>query len=217
MPTLTALEPQRRHDGRRWNVFVDGAYAVSLHATLAARLRVDEEVDAGALAELAATDERQRALDSAFAFLASRPRSVWEVERRLRQKGYSPLAIAAARERLAHLRLVDDAAFARYWVEQRGAHRPRGRSALRAELRIRGVAPATIGATLPDERAEPEAAYQAGLARLSRLAALEQATFRQRLGSYLTRRGFSHASSAAAIHRLWADRDRGPAGLAAAP
>ncbi len=202
---ITALEPQRRRGGRRWNVFVDGAFALSLDASLAARLRPGEEVDAAALARLAAADEAQRALDAAFAFLAYRPRSAHEVETRLRQKGYSAAAIAAVRARLDRLGLVDDAAFARYWVEQRRAFSPRGRAALRAELRARGVAPAAIAGALASAEDEATAAYRADQARLRALAGLDRATFRQRLGAYLQRRGFGYAASAAAVERLWAE------------
>jgi regulatory protein len=202
---ITALEPQRRRGGRRWNVFVDGAFALSLDAGLAARLQPGEEVDAAALARLAAADEVQRALDAAFAFLAYRPRSAHEVEARLHRKGYSAAAIAAVRARLDRLGLVDDAAFARYWVEQRQAFSPRGRAALRAELRARGVAPAAIAGALASVEDEETAAYRAGQARLRALAGLDHAAFRQRLGAYLQRRGFSYAASAAAVERLWAE------------
>ena len=209
--TITAIEPQRRRGGRRFNVYVDGEFAFSLDASLAARLRLDQEVDAAALAALAAADERARALDAAYTFLSYRPRSAREVEQRLQQKGYSPAAIASTRERLDRFRLVDDTTFARYWVEQRQAYNPRGRTALRAELRAKGVGAAEIAAALP-EGDEGAAAYQAGLRRLRSLGKLDHLTFRQRMGAYLQRRGFSYGASAAAVERLWAE-----AGATAAP
>ena len=202
--TITAIEPQRRRGGRRFNVYVDGEFAFSLDASLAARLRLDQEVDAAALAALAAADERARALDAAYTFLSYRPRSAREVEQRLQQKGYSPAAIASTRERLDRFRLVDDTTFARYWVEQRQAYNPRGRTALRAELRAKGVGAAEIAAALP-EGDEGAAAYQAGLRRLRSLSKLDRPTFRQRMGAYLQRRGFSYGASAAAVERLWTE------------
>ena len=39
MGTITALEVQRRRGGRRVNVFVDGQFALSLEASLAAEPR----------------------------------------------------------------------------------------------------------------------------------------------------------------------------------
>ncbi len=210
--TITAIEPQRRRGGRRFNVYVDGEFAFSLDASLAARLRVDQELDAAALASLSAADEHARALDAAYTLLSYRPRSAREVEQRLQQKGYSSGAIAAARERLDRFRLVDDTAFARYWVEQRQAFNPRGPTALRAELRAKGVGAADIAAALP-EGDQSAAAYQAGLRRLRSLSKLDHLTFRQRMGAYLQRRGFSYGVSAAAVERLWAEAS-GDAGAA---
>jgi regulatory protein len=201
--TITAIEPQRR--GSRFNVFLDGRFALSLDASLVAALRLEQEVDATALARLAAADEQRRALDAAFRLLAVRPRSAWELESRLRQKGYSSAAIAAARAHLDRFGLVDDAAFARYWVEQRQNFRPRGRAALRAELRAKRVPSDEIDAAVPAPEAEAEAAYRAGRARLARLTGLDRATFRQRLGGYLQRRGFGFAAATAAVTRLWAE------------
>ncbi|HZU06679.1 MAG TPA: RecX family transcriptional regulator [Chloroflexota bacterium] len=201
---ITALVPQRRRGGQRVQVFVDGRYALSLDAALAATLQVDQAIDAAALAELAAADEARRALDAALALLAVRPRSERELEQRLRRRGYSAVAIAAARARLAASGLVDDRAFARYWVEQRQAFRPRGAAALQAELRAKGIAAPEAAAALAavDEEA---AAYRAGRAQLRRLAGLDAATFQRRLGAYLQRRGFRYSATVAAVRRLWAE------------
>jgi regulatory protein len=201
----------------RVRVFVDGQYAFSVDPMLALSLRVEQALDDAELARLGAADERQRALDAALRFLSYRPRSVREVTMRLQEKGYAAAAIEAVQERLGALGLLDDAAFARYWVEQRRQFRPRGAAALRAELRAKGVAPPTIAAALAetDERDETEAACRAGRARLRALVGLDAAAFRQRLGAYLQRRGFSYAASAAAVARLWAERQGAGASSAA--
>ena len=208
--TITAVEPQQRRGGRRYNVFVDGEFALSLDASLAVTLRVEQPLDDAALTTLREADERQRALDAAFILLSYRPRSAREVETRLRQKGYSPEAIAAARARLDHYGLVDDAAFARYWVEQRQSFRPRGAAAVRAELRAKGVGAEEVAAALPSGGDETEAAYRAAQPRLRGLAGLDQTTFRQRLGAYLRRRGFAYAACAAAVARSWAEMSADP-------
>jgi|SRR5579885_3034052 len=202
---ITALEPQRRRGGERVNVYVDGRFALSLDATIAATLHVDQEVNAATLARLADDDERQRALNAACLFLSYRPRSAQEIETRLRQRGYSTDAIAAARARLDDWGLVDDDAFARYWVEQRQTFRPRGAAALRAELRARGVKAEVVSSVVPSGADESEAAYRAGRVRLRGLAGLPAPAFRQKLGGYLQRRGFNYAACAAAIDRLWAE------------
>lgn len=87
----------------------------------------------------AAVDDPAVVLEAAARFLEARPRSVAEVRRRLTWAGYRADLVAGAIDRLADLGVLDDAAFARAWVESRDRARPRGERALRDELRIKGV------------------------------------------------------------------------------
>lgn len=91
-------------------------------------------------------------MDAAAAFLAVRPRSVEETRRRLAHLGYPPTLCEQVVERLVELGYLDDATFARAWVESRDRARPRGAVALRRELQRKGVPDDTIRQTL-DERA----------------------------------------------------------------
>jgi regulatory protein len=99
-------------------------------------------------ARRAAIDDPAVVLEAAARFLEARSRSVEEVRRRLRDAGYRPELVAGAIERLTELGMLDDAAFARAWVESRDRARPRGARALRDELRRKGVAGADIEAAL---------------------------------------------------------------------
>ena len=78
-------------------------------------------------------------VEAAAAYLAVRPRTVDETRRRLRHLGYRADLVEQAVARLVELGYLDDAAFARAWVESRDRSRPRGEVALRRELRARGV------------------------------------------------------------------------------
>lgn len=78
-------------------------------------------------------------LELAARFLGTRPRSRWEVERRLRRAKASDEVIGATIERLTGLGLVDDLAFSRWWLEQRDRHAPRGRRMVESELRQHGI------------------------------------------------------------------------------
>ena len=71
-------------------------------------------------------------------------------------------AIDEAIARLAESGLVDDAAFAQYWVENREEFRPRAGRALRFELRRKGLADSDINAAIGAVD-ENESAYRAGL------------------------------------------------------
>src|SRR5439155_26343498 len=95
-------------------------------------------------ARIAGAEGADKALQAALRFIESRPRSAAEIRERLRRKAFEPNAIEAAIGRLSDLGLVDDAAFARFWIENRQTCRPRGASALREELRRKGVDRAVV-------------------------------------------------------------------------
>ena len=142
-------------------------------------------------------------MEVAARFLATRPRTRWEVERRLRRAGTEEPEILAALDRLAGLGYIDDAAFARWWGEQRDRHSPRGRRMIEAELRQRGV-PREIIEAYREEHAEParapedvglpgdegERAREALAKHLRGRPMPSDAKAVQRVGMYLVRRGF---------------------------
>ena len=78
-------------------------------------------------------------MEAAATFLAVRPRSVDETRKRLRHLGYPPGLIDTVVDRLVEMTYLDDAAFARAWVESRDRARPRGEIALRREMALKGV------------------------------------------------------------------------------
>jgi regulatory protein len=144
------------------------------------------------------------ALDVAQRFLAVRPRSEQEVRRRLQRAGFAEDQIAAALDRLRGARLVDDAAFASYWLEQRQVHRPRGARLLRAELRQHGIAAELAAqAALSRGASADDDAYRAAARRATQLASLDEQTFTTRLSQFLARRGFDWDVITPTVARLW--------------
>src|SRR5437763_5918566 len=137
---VSAIEPQERRGGQRSNVYLDGRYAFSLATELAvAELRVGQAISAERYAALVMKDQQARAYDAALRFLGPRPRSEREIRDRLARHELDVQVVDRVIERLRHLQLVDDAAFAAYWVEQRATHRPRGARLLKQELRQKGI------------------------------------------------------------------------------
>lgn len=78
-------------------------------------------------------------MEAAATFLAVRPRSIAETRKRLRHLGYPESLVDTVVDRLVDMTYLDDAAFARAWVESRDRARPRGEMALRRELALKGV------------------------------------------------------------------------------
>lgn len=102
----------------------------------------------------AAVDDPAVVLEAAARFLEARSRSVVEVRRRLTYAGYRAELVEAAILRLTELGMLDDASFARAWVESRDRARPRGERAIREELRLKGIDRATVDQVLEDRVAE---------------------------------------------------------------
>ncbi|CAN5499830.1 hypothetical protein BH20CHL6_BH20CHL6_05150 [soil metagenome] len=100
----------------------------------------------------AAVDDVSVVMPAAAAFLAVRLRSVAEVRQRLTDLGYRADLAEAVIHRLLEMRYLDDATFARAWLESRDRASPRGATALRRELTLKGVDPALVADLLEERR-----------------------------------------------------------------
>ena len=202
---VTAVQRQRRK--RRVDVFVDGRFALTMARELAAErdVRPGRAVTQEELSALADEEARRRAMESGLRLLSYRPRSERELRDRLARKGFGQAAIAATLARLRGLGYLDDAAFARFWAETRQQSRPRSRWLMASELRRRGVAQSTAEEATADISDE-EVAYQVASRRVQALRGLEHHHFRERLGRFLTSRGFSYDVARHIIERCWAEQ-----------
>ncbi|MBI5305926.1 MAG: RecX family transcriptional regulator [Chloroflexi bacterium] len=201
MGQITALEPQVKHSNR-FNLYVDNEFALGLSVLLAAPLRVGQEITPEQLAVLAREEAREVAHEKALRFLEPRPRSVAEVKEHLRKKKIPADVIDETLTRLKDAQLLDDAAFAQYWVENRETFRPRGGRALRFELKRKGVSAAAITDAV-GEIDETEGAYRAVETRAQRWRALERREFFEKVSAFLVRRGFSYDIAKQTAKRLW--------------
>lgn len=189
--TITAIATQERNE-ERVNVFINGEYAFSLDALVAARLRPGQQLSADDVSQLQADDAISKAYDRAVRFLATRPRSIAEIRRKLREKDVANAVIDLVIGRLQNMGYVDDEAFARFWVQNRDSHNPRGTTALRYELRQKGIDD-TIIETVLEDFDPSDAVMRAARQKARSLNNIAEAqSFRQKLSSYLMRRGFTY-------------------------
>lgn len=125
--------------------------------------------------------------------LTARARSRQELAEALAQRGVPDDVATRVLDRFAEVGLVDDAAFAKAWVESRQASRGLSRRALALELARRGVDADTVTDSLTSIDDETE--YDAALALVTKKLrstrnADSQARWRQLVG-LLARRGYS--------------------------
>ena len=188
--TITAIDEQKRRKGRV-NVCLDGKYAFSLQAGLAARLRPGSFLSQEEAEGLLRQDHLARVYRKALDLLAYRPRSRAEMKRYLSRKGVNAEIREEVLERLTQGGLLDDLAFARYWVENRERFRPRGLAMLRSELRSKGVEDEVISQVLAEVN-EVESARQMLSRQAAKYAHLEDKAFREKMTNFLRRRGFPY-------------------------
>jgi regulatory protein len=201
---VTAITKQRREG--RVNLYLEGRFALglTLDALAAAGLRVGDEIDDDTLRSLRRNAAGADALAAAMRLLSYRPRSEAELRQRLSRRGAPADLADEAISRLRELGLVDDAAFARTWVEGRSRLSPRSRRLLRRELQAKGIeGEAAREALVPLD--DEDAALRAAERRAGAMRGLPYPEFRRRLGDFLRRRGFDPATVRRTAERLWQD------------
>ncbi|MDA1329967.1 MAG: RecX family transcriptional regulator [Chloroflexi bacterium] len=199
--TITALKQQKRNP-QRVNVFLNGEFAFGLAKIVAAWLKVGEGLSEEKIVQLHAKDEVETAYQRGLNFLSYRSRSVAEVQRNLEKHGLSEDAIGEVLERLIDKQLLDDEKFALDWVDNRGTFRPRGRFALRVELRQKGIQDSVIEHVLKDLD-EDALARRAAEKKLRQFSRLNEKEFRKKLSAYLSRRGFSYEIVTDVCKQAW--------------
>ncbi|WP_239521164.1 regulatory protein RecX [Blastococcus saxobsidens] len=110
-------------------------------------------------------------------------------------------AAATVLDRFTEVGLIDDAAFARAWVNSRQAGRGLARRALSSELRAKGVDPevAAEAVELVDDEDERAAAHRLVERRARSMSRLDRTTATRRLMGMLARKGYSGGLAAAVV------------------
>jgi regulatory protein len=204
---ITAIRAGKNPGVQRSSIFLDGKFAFSLDNEVVVKdsLKIGQELSSAEIALLTKADAFQRCLNAAFQFLSYRPRSEVETRTRLRRRGYDDALIERVISQLKRSGLVDDTAFAEFWKENRNTFRPRGQRMLKLELRRKGVKSATIDEVTEDVD-EAENAYRAAVKKARTLPVSDCQIFRQRLGNYLQRRGFSYRVINSTVKKAWQEK-----------
>lgn len=175
---------------------IEGAGSFCLDAEVMHALGLAEgaQVAPGLLIRIAEAAGRRQARAVALGLLNRRLRSRAEVETALLQRGIQREVVVAVTAELRRQGWIDDARFAKAWVRDRLALRPRGMRRLRAELLAKGVS-ATVAdeaiAALVPAGSEDGLALEQARSWLRRMGGLEPEVARRRLAGRLARRGYA--------------------------
>jgi regulatory protein len=159
----------------------------------------------------ASREEQARAL--CLRLLTARARTRSELEGQLAKRGYPDEVNQRVLDRLARVGLVNDEAFAEQWVRSRRVNAGKGKRALAAELRNKGVDNDVITAALADidagaERQRAEQLVRDKLRR-ERLADGDDTKVTRRLVGMLARRGYTQSMALDVVtSELASERER---------
>jgi regulatory protein len=201
---VTDIKTQARNR-RRVNIYLDGQYSFSLGLDVATSVNRGDSLSDEEIEKLQARDVEEIAYDKCLKYLAYRPRSAGEVRRYLREKGVSAEVCGLVTGRLTRVGLLDDRAFAQYWIENRETFRPRGRRLLHRELREKGVDEELIIEVLAGVD-EEDSAFRAALSKAPRYARLDEEGFRAKMSGFLGRRGFGYEVIGVTVSRVLLQR-----------
>lgn len=187
---ITAIKAQVKNT-ERISIYVDEKYSFSLgyNQLLDQKLHVGLEVDEARIAELKHISDFGKAYERALNYVMIRPRSVREVQDYARRKKWTPEDTAAIIQKLQARRYLDDANFARAWVENRALGGKTSKRKLQMELKTKGVANDIIKQAIQNAEFDDTNALKELIAKKRRLP--KYAADEQKLMQYLARQGFS--------------------------
>lgn len=149
-------------------------------------------------------DPEQAARTILLRRLTAAPRSRDELRTDLLKRGIPEATADRVLDRFVEVGLIDDAQFARMWVESRQRTRGTARAVLRQELRTKGISDDDAADALAgvDDEAERERAVALVQVKARSMQRFEPAVRRRRLVSMLMRRGYRQGVALAAVDEV---------------
>lgn len=191
MPQITAIKPQKNK--KRVNVYLDGKFGFGLDYDNFNKLglKVEQLLDEEEIKKIIEEGEFKKTADKLIKYATLRPRSEKEIRDWLRRKKVHASLHEKLFNKLKQLDLLDDVAFAKWWVEQRVEFRPRGIKALYSELMKKGVDKEDIENALSDvdidEQKMAKELFDKNSYKWERYKGMEK---KKKVSDYLARRGF---------------------------
>ena len=207
MDVITGITKERG----RYRVTVSDAENVIVPASLMRErpLREGQEIDLEEYDNWLMVRQYRFALDRAVGYLAARARSKREIKQKLLQAGYRPCTVEMVLYKLEREKLLDDADFARQWVESRATHKL-GKRRIAQELRRKGVSEdeAEEALSVIDDDDQLEGAVELARKAAARIKPGEDMRkAANRIAAMLARRGYGWDISKEAIRQAMSVTD----------
>lgn len=141
--------------------------------------------------------------DKALKFLSYRPRSEKEVRDNLLKKKASSSLIDLIIKKLQEQKFLNDREFVKWWIEQRTLVKPTGKRLIKFELKKKGIDKELIDEVFDSVEDlvhdELEMARNLVQRKINKYKGLDRQKIYQRLGGFLSRRGFDYDTIKKAI------------------
>ena len=203
MNQITDIEPQKKNP-KRVNIFLDEkfAFGVSLESKIINHLKVSEQLTPKRVDELIFQDQVERLYEKAIKFLSYRPRSekeikdnllqkLWKTDKGEEEKKNFEDSISEVIKKLKKIGQIDDAEFARWWVEQRTRFKKTSPRILKAELLKKGIKKELIDQIFSEISINPlDLALETARKKLKNYQNTNPKTFREKMSRFLAAKGF---------------------------
>ena len=148
-------------------------------------------------------------MEYAMKYLTVKDRTVSEMQAYLDSKEFGEADVDAAMQRLTELGLLDDARYAKRFVETRLSTKPISRRHLWEQLKSHGLSDEDINAALETVNADDEAEHARAVAEkfVRQFASLDPEKRRERVLSRLIARGYSYDVSRRALEEALSEEE----------
>ena len=187
---ISKIKTQKKNSDR-CSIFIDGKYKFGLTKELVVQYGLYEgaEITEQEINEILHKDEKGKIMNRAFKILHYRQRSVEELRNRLLKIGYEGLLVDEVITSLIADRTLDDERFARAFVNDHTAIKPKGNHYIINELTKKGIDKETIERLL-DDRDEKQMIIEY-IEKKARNLDIHDRKDRQKLLRRLLTRGFT--------------------------
>lgn len=187
---ITKIQAQVKNQGR-YSVFADDRFIFGLSelGLINSGLRVGQQLSKEELKKLKDQAKTDKIYNQTLSLIARRPRSEWEIDDYLKRKGHEPETRAEILSMLSKIDFINDADFARRWVESRRLLKNISRRKLRAELKQKRITENIIDEILTADNTDEAEVIKAEIIKKRRLTRYQD---NQKLIAYLARQGYNY-------------------------
>ena len=149
----------------------------------------------------------ERPLNLAIKYLSYQPRTVYEMQKYIKEKGFSEDIVKKIIGILLEKNYLNDKNFARLFIESKVKNKPKSKFAFQYELKKKGVNPSIIDAIL-EQYDDQDLALKAVRPKIKIWQNIDDEKFKKKMMNFLQYRGFNYDISISTLNHFIESKDR---------